>query len=90
MSTAAAKTDTTPEVHTGERPHPQDIFYVKIALTLALMTGLAAGTGRGLNTSRSLRGQRLSRMKALVSRDPIAPLAWKTPSSSWLRSPSKA
>ena len=44
MSTAAAETDTTPEVHTGERPHPQDIFYVKIALTLAAMTGLEVST----------------------------------------------
>jgi cytochrome c oxidase subunit 4 len=40
VSTAAAETDSIPEVHTGERPHPHDIFYVKIALALAAMTGL--------------------------------------------------
>lgn len=44
MSTAATETDTIPEVHTGERPHPHDIFYVKIALTLAAMTALEVST----------------------------------------------
>jgi cytochrome c oxidase subunit 4 len=44
VSTAARETDTTPEVHTGERPHPHDIFYVKIAAALAAMTGLEVST----------------------------------------------
>ena len=44
MSTAAAETDSIPEVHTGERPHPHDVFYVKIALALAAMTGLEVST----------------------------------------------
>jgi cytochrome c oxidase subunit 4 len=44
VSTAAAETDSIPEVHTGERPHPHDIFYVKIALALAAMTGLEVST----------------------------------------------
>ena len=44
MTTAAAETDSIPEVHTGERPHPHDVFYVKIALALAAMTGLEVST----------------------------------------------
>jgi putative ABC transport system permease protein len=44
VSTAATETHETHEVHTGERPHPQDIFYVKIALALAAMTGLEVST----------------------------------------------
>ena len=44
MSTATPQTHTTTEIHTGERPHPHDIFYVKIALALAAMTGLEVST----------------------------------------------
>ena len=44
MSTAAPETRTPHEVHTGERPHPKDVFYVKIAVALAAMTGLEVST----------------------------------------------